>query len=303
MNRTIRRLLILTAAGTLGALTAAGWYGLYHAAPYAILVPYRPPLTDPVYTITPASLGLQYSAFEVDIADSIRLQAWFLPADSARGTIVVLHGIGSLKEHMLGTAAEFVGAGYNVVLYDARAHGRSTGRYCTYGYYEKHDVSRVLDEAVRLFRLSGSYGVLGASLGGAVALQAMAVDRRFACGVVESAFASLDEIVYEYQRWMVGIPFRFVAREALQQACALADFRASEVRPEFAASQIHRPVLLAHGEADERIAISHGRRIFRALASPHKQWIGIPGAGHNGLSEHGGSAYREARLAFFRQWL
>lgn len=300
--KRLYRILLVAAAVLL--VCAVGWYGIYHVAPYAIIMPSRPEPNAQVYALTPEALGLSYSHFSVDAGDSVAIDAWFLPAEGhSKGTVLVLHGIGAIKEHMIGAAAEFVHAGYNAVLFDLRAHGHSTGKYCTYGFYEKRDVSHIIDEVLSRFGAVGPFGVLGGSLGGAVALQAMESDSRIVCGVVESTFASLDDIVYEYQQQMLSIPFRFVAHEALAQACVLAKFSADSVRPEVSAAHIRQPVLLAHGEADERINISHGRRIFRALASPHKVWVSVPAATHNTLVEHGGDEYRQKRLKFFDQWM
>lgn len=300
----LKKVLLITALFLL--LTIAGsYYGIYHVAPYAIIMPYRPPANDSVYALTPAHLGLQCERFTVAADDSIQLEAWFLPARSSPvyGTILMLHGIGGVKEHLLGGAAQLTQQGFHVLLYDSRAHGHSNGRYCTYGYYEKYDVSKVLDEAMRRFGSINPFAISGNSFGGAVALQAMAIEPRFVCGVVESTFAVLDEIVFDYQRQMLHIPFHFVAREALAQACRIARFEARAVQPVQSAARVSCPVLMIHGDADERINIRNGRRIFAALASPQKQWLAIHHAGHENLARIGGLNYDTTRLNFFRYWL
>lgn len=296
---------IFTLLGVFLLLAGAVYYGVEHVAPYAIIMPYRPPPDDVRFTITPTHGGMAYSSFTVATHDSLQLDCWFVPAtgDSLRGTVLLLHGIGDTKASMLGGAASLVQAGYNVVLYDSRAHGRSTGRYCTYGFYEKRDVSRVLDEVVRLYGGCEPFGIMGSSFGGAVAVQALAADKRLRCGIVESTFTVLGDIVYAYQQQMLGIPFRWVADEALAKACTLAQFSADSVCPECSAARVEQPVLVVHGTADERINITHGRRIFQALASPHKQWLAVSGAGHLDVAQRGGEMYQQAKLSFLNQWL
>lgn len=286
-------------------VAGAVYYGVYHVAPYAIIMPHRPDTSDVRSTIIPTQCGMAYSAFTVTTRDSIRLSCWFLPTsgDSLRGTLLLLHGIGDTKGSMLGGAAFFAQAGYNVVLYDSRAHGHSTGKYCTYGFYEKRDVSLVLDEVVRRYGSCEPFGIAGSSFGGAVALQAMAIDKRLRCGIVESTFTVLGDIVYAYQQQMLGIPFRWAADEALAEACVIAHFDAAQVCPECAATQIEQPVFVIHGDADERISIANGRRIFQALVSPHKQWLAVHGAGHLDVPQHGGEPYQQAKLSFLNTWL
>jgi len=31
------------------------------------------------------------------------------------------------------------------ILVDSRAHGQSEGEYCTYGFYERDDISKIID--------------------------------------------------------------------------------------------------------------------------------------------------------------
>jgi pimeloyl-ACP methyl ester carboxylesterase len=56
-----------------------------------------------------------------------------------------LHGISDNRRGAEGLAARLGPLGYDVLAYDSRGHGRSQGRFCTYGYYEKRDVSAALD--------------------------------------------------------------------------------------------------------------------------------------------------------------
>ena len=57
---------------------------------------------------------------------------------------------------------------------------------------------------------------------------------------------------------------------------------------------IEAPLLIVHGEADRTVPVTHGRRLLEA-ATPPKQGMFLPGAGHNDLPAHGSS---EAALEF-----
>ena len=56
--------------------------------------------------ITPSKLNLKYSDFNITVEDTISLKGWFIFSKSTRpkGTIFLLHGIGSNKVAMLENA-------------------------------------------------------------------------------------------------------------------------------------------------------------------------------------------------------
>jgi pimeloyl-ACP methyl ester carboxylesterase len=126
-----------------------------------------------------------------------RLEGWrFRAAGERQGLVLYLHGIADNRQSGIGVARRLVAQGYDVYAFDERAHGRSTGEACTYGYLERHDVSRALDAlgAPRAI-------LLGHSLGASVALQAAAVDPRVRGVVAASSFSDLPTIVRERARW------------------------------------------------------------------------------------------------------
>lgn len=286
----------------------AGYIGIQHVAPYAVLQPPRitpEQLRQHRAKTTPADYGLQASIFDVQVADSILLKGWYIHAnrDSCKATIIMLHGIASCKEHQLGAAAMLADSGFNTIIYDSRAHGESGGQFCTYGYYEKHDLSAIIDTAQQRFGSDQRFAVWGNSFGGAVALQAMAVEPRIHCGIVESTFAAFPETARDYMARVTGIGFRFISDAALQRAGELADFQPFAIHPALSARKISQPILLIHGDADEKIPIEYGRRIFDNLASLEKEWYPVSGADHHGLWQAGGEQYKEKVFKFFRKHL
>ncbi|MBN2371234.1 MAG: alpha/beta fold hydrolase [Vicinamibacteria bacterium] len=218
------------------------------------------------------------------INNSVRLRGWLLRAGAPHhGLIVYLHGIADNRQSGLGIARRFVPRGYDVLIYDGRAHGASTGQHCTYGYHEKRDLSLALD---RLGSERGSTVVLiGHSLGAAVALQAAAVEPRVSHVIAVSSFSDLDSIVRDRAPW-------FVTSQDVTAAMALAsrrgDFIPAEASPRRSATMIRVPVLLVHGECDRETTADHSRRIFDSLSSP-KELVIVPGADHDHILSHDGA--------------
>lgn len=196
---------------------------------------------------------------------------WFHGAGPKKGTIVYLHGVGDNRGSSIGIASHFVPRGFDVIAYDSRAHGESQGDACTYGYYEKRDLSRVLD------KVEGKPIILlGSSLGAAVALQAAAADRRVGAVVAIAAFSDLRTAANERAPFFAS---KGNVNEALRIAEDTAHFRVDEASPVAAAGRINVPTMLIHGDHDVETPSAHSLRIFAALHEP-KRLVLVPNRGH-----------------------
>jgi uncharacterized protein len=171
-----------------------------------------------------------------------------------------------------GVVERFGRRGFDVVAYDSRAHGDSEGEACTYGFFEKRDLHRVLDSVG-----PGPIVLIGTSLGAAVALQEAAEDPRVTAVVAAETFSDLRTVATE------RAPFFFtdgVIRRAIVLAEERGRFRIDDVSPAAAAPRIKIPVLLIHGAEDADTPPDHSRRVLTALAGP-KRLILVRDALHN----------------------
>ena len=249
---------------------------------------------------TPSDLGLGYQQFDVTMDADVKLEGWYIQADlPVRGTILYLHGVGDCKIDGLHAAKLFHDDRYNVFLYDARRHGASGGDFCTYGYYEKSDVSRVIDFLAKTVNPAlKSVGIFGTSMGAAVALQAAATDKRITAVVAENSFTTLRSIFDDYQKRMIKLPLHYLRNIVILRSEFLARFRASDVSPISAVQNVHVPVLFVYGEQDHLINCKYSLQLYEAANKP-KAIYPIPGATHNNTWLIGGSTYEKSVLKFF----
>jgi pimeloyl-ACP methyl ester carboxylesterase len=206
--------------------------------------------------------------------DGVALAAWHFPAQGRPLgiTVVYLHGFGDNRGSSLELAQRLVPRGFDVVAWDGRAHGESSGEACSYGFHEKRDLSLVLDQlgARRVI-------LIGCSLGAEVALQAAPDDPRVVGVLASATFASLRAVVHERAP-------RATRSAAVEAALAEAEreggFDAARVSPVLAAERIRVPVLLVHGEKDPWTRAAHAERIYEALPGPKRLRV-VAGAGHD----------------------
>ena len=123
----------------------------------ALLHPQRRPMTR--------QPNAEFDAVEF-AGTGVKLKGWWFHTPNKRGTVVFLHGVADNRGSAVGIADHFLARGFDVVAYDSRAHGESEGEACTYGFYEKQDLWRVLDRVdVR------PIVVMGTSMRAAIALR------------------------------------------------------------------------------------------------------------------------------------
>ena len=209
---------------------------------------------------TPAARGVPYDEVVIATSDGQKLSAWWVPADKARGTVLLFHGNAGNISHRIDYALMFRRLGYSTLLVDYRGYGRSTGTPTEEGTYIDADAAwrwltttqRVRERDVVLF---------GESLGGGVASW-LAARHEVRALILASTFTSAVDLGSELYPFL---PVRFVSRIRYDTLRRLRDVRA--------------PVLVIHSPDDDIVPFRHGRRLFDAARDP-KAMLEVAG-GHN----------------------
>lgn len=210
----------------------------------------------------------------------------------AKGTVLLLHGIRSKKEYFMTRSNWLAQNGFNAVAIDSRAHGESSGQYCTFGVKEKKDVKSWVDLLIAKKEISLNIGLWGQSLGGAIGLQALAYDNRLKFGIIESTFSDFKTIATHYFEYHLGFELKWATNYLIERSGEISDFDITDAQPYKYCSEIHQPIILVHGNRDKRINIKYGKANFEQIRSLNKEFIEINNAGHLDISEIGGLSYK-----------
>lgn len=242
---------------------------------------------------------LDVDTLKLDAQDGLELCALWCNANTSeiKGTILMIHGIGSCKDHYIPKAEWLADLGFNSLLVDLRSHGMSEGDYVTYGYNEVPDLQLFLDKIHQEYHVD-QVGVWGQSLGAAISLQLMAKDKRVTYGIIESTYCTFDEVVHDYSARMFGLPLGWLNDYVIWRSQSVASFDKSGVHPEEACKKIEQPVLLVHGTSDDRIDVKYAHRNFKALASEQKELYLVKGANHVNVWDTGGDTYNQKCIEF-----
>ncbi len=276
----------------LSAAVLVGYFFIYHFLPYSPIKPIRikSELMNKFNDKEMLIKDLNPKKMQFLTKDSLILKAYYIQTEQTqkKGTIILLHGISDCKESLLNIAIFFNKIGYNTLLPDMRAHGESEGKYCTFGYYEKFDIKVMIDSLIKLDTIK-NIGIWGNSLGGAIAIQAMGIDKRIKFGIIESTFDKLKNVILEYSADMfLGLKINWLVEIILEESNRIANFDYSSVLPVESSRNITQPILFFHGDKDDKIPIEFNRKNFNAVKSSIKKFIVIKGAGHFNLWNVGG---------------
>ncbi|HTS19698.1 MAG TPA: alpha/beta fold hydrolase [Verrucomicrobiae bacterium] len=237
------------------------------------------------------------------------LSVWIVEpsAGAPHATVLVCHGLHDQKRSLLPVAKHLAADGYRAVLVDLRGHGRSSGRWLTYGFVEAADLSQVLDALERENLLTGPVGVYGTSYGAACALMVAGRDPRVRAVVSVAPFTTMQDEVPYFIRHSSKVPRWFITDEtiarAINDAGKLAGFDPKQASPLTAIQNTQAHVLLIHGEPDEKVSTEYSRQLH--AATPRlSQLMLIPSAGgHDLLFRDRGGAIARATQAWFKEWL
>ena len=234
---------------------------------------------EPGETTTPADFGVEFEAKTVTTADGERLHAWLLHGRLPRALIVYCHGNGGNLSVWAPILSDVARHGYDVLAFDYRGYGLSTGRPSEQGLYR--DTTAIIEHAWSLPGASERVVYWGRSLGSAVA--AYAGTRHAPDGIVIEA----------------GFPD---ARALLRTSPVLAFLGLfSTYRFPTAAflDRVQRPLLVIHGDRDRIVPFALGRALFERTHEP-KTFVAIPGGDHNDERPADEHAYWGAVDAFIR---
>ncbi|WP_129673208.1 alpha/beta hydrolase [Candidatus Chloroploca sp. Khr17] len=293
---SLRSLLLTTALGLAGGAVGATWYVTNRVSPE----PSRSFMDS--YTFTPWELGIPFETVSFVARDGLRLRGWWLVHEAARGVVIGCHGHGGSKDDLLGIGSQLWQAGYSVLVFDFRGRGDSDPWPQTLVSREVDDLhAAVAFAAERAPALP--IGVVGFSMGAAVALLAAASEPRIAAVVADSAFTSGSDVVAHGIRATLRIPAAMLVVAADELVHRRHGYRFSHVRPLDAISQLApRPVMIIHGQDDSLVPVAHAHRLYAAASEPRTLWV-VPGVEHCGGYFLDRPEYCHRVRSFFAQYL
>ncbi|WP_299123434.1 alpha/beta fold hydrolase [uncultured Winogradskyella sp.] len=231
--------------------------------------------------------------------DGLNLSALLTRAtiDSIKGTLILVPNSSSNKYTLLDFSEFLAKRGYNSVAVDLRGYGESEGKFCTYGVKEKKDIQSLIDRLHQYENIE-PIGIWGNSLGAAVAIQAMGIEKRIKFGIVESTFTDYKTSMDTYFTRLTKVKLKPLTNYIVDRSGSIGDFDVDDASPIKYAENVTQPIIIAHGEKDKVFEVKYGKENFDKIKSINKKFIVIDSAPHTYLWEVGGEEYFEKVMLF-----
>ena len=164
-------LLLISIGLSIGFLVIWGSCLGTHVTPEPVATEARPGFVESITKGKEWFFSQNPQEAEIVSHDGLRLHAYYLSADS-QNTIIMMHGYRSGPAHEFAPMFRFYHElGYNLLVPDQRAHGKSEGKYLSFGILERLDVCRWAEYLNDRYAPKNIF-LIGASMGGAAVCMA-----------------------------------------------------------------------------------------------------------------------------------
>ena len=219
-----------------------------------------------------------YEEVLIPTSDGEKLHGWLHRRRDASWTVVIFHGNAGNLSVQESLMTPFLDLGLQVLLFDYRGFGLSSGTPTEKGLIEDGKaVVRFLETELQLSRQQLVY--FGKSLGTGVAVQ-LAARQPPARLILESAFDSLASVGQDHYFFL---PVRWLMRDRFDVTSVISD--------------VACPILFFHAERDEIISPRRGKKLF-SLAPEPKKFVILPNARHNDPPQSFPSIYQDSLREF-----
>jgi dipeptidyl aminopeptidase/acylaminoacyl peptidase len=249
----------------------------------------------------PAEYGLEFEEVTFKAVDGLQLQGCWIPVPDSERAVIILHGHGGSLDWDIHRAPALNTAGFNVFLFDFRAHGRSQGRLATFGYLERQDVLGAVEflqqrSVKRIGLLGFSYGGMASMLAAPICPDVHAVVTDGGPARLRTALAARAVELY-LPRWLAGpLAWLIVAITSVRLGVNL--FHYEPVR--WVGKIAPRPILFIHGELDQYCPDFDD--LYAAAGEPKEVWR-LAGVNHTKASETNPEEFHRRVIEFFDQYL
>ena len=236
--------------------------------------------------------------------DGLKLSAYYLPAKKEQHkTAIIAHGYMGQATDMPQYAKIYHDLGYNVLMPDARGHGKSEGDYIGFGWDERKDYLQWINRIIKKDPQS-EIVLHGVSMGAATVMMTSGekLPDNVKAFVEDCGYSSVKgELGYQLKE-MFNLPaFPLIPVTSLVTKVRAGYFfgEADTIKQ---LKKNTRPMLFIHGDKDDFVPYFMLDEVYKATKGPKEQYV-VHGAKHAEALSSNPSMYQKKVTEFIQKYV
>ncbi|MGX7244385.1 alpha/beta fold hydrolase [Enterococcus quebecensis] len=253
------------------------------------------------------------TVFDEPTQTNLKLHSYYVDNQSDK-TAVVHHGYRSNSMNIMEEAQFLYELGYNVIIPDARSHGKSEGTYIAFGAYERNDINAWINQELEV-KPNQKIVLLGVSMGAATVMMSQETPHPNVEAVIEDCgYYSIEQQARDVMRLITSklqyIPLvnkvdwyncenELIDSLNNQFVKPILKVDLFSIAPLNSVSKSNVPKLFIHGSADWFIPPVAKDKLYTASLG-YKDQLTVPNAGHAVNLKVGGNLYKDKVSSFLK---
>ena len=243
----------------------------------------------------------------IDSEDGLKLHAFLINVENAKGVVIIFHGYRSFGTRDFCLQLPIIHeAGYNIMLVDQRAHGKSEGKYICYGTKECNDAVLWRKKASEIYGDEMPIALFGLSMGGATVLMASGEipndDKQVKCVIADCPFYDAQGII-THVLWKYFKIYPKPIIHFVKFWCRfVADFNLNSPTCSEQAKKSSLPFLIFHGKNDEFVPTECSIKLAKEIGESAKLVL-VDEARHAEAIYYNGELYKAELLTFLSKYM
>ena len=244
------------------------------------------------------------SDWQLTSNDGLKLSAYYLPAKKEQHkTAIIAHGYMGQATDMPHYAKIYHDLGYNVLMPDARGHGKSEGDYIGFGWDERKDYLQWINRIIKKDPQS-EIVLHGVSMGAATVMMTSGekLPDNVKAFVEDCGYSSVKgELGYQLKE-MFNLPaFPLIPVTSLVTKVRAGYFfgEADTIKQ---LKKNTRPMLFIHGDKDDFVPYFMLDEVYKATKGPKEQYV-VHGAKHAEALSSNPSMYQKKVTEFIQKYV
>lgn len=246
----------------------------------------------------------QYEDREILSFDRLRLHGYLcLQREPSKKWVILVHGYDDSGLWFGREALAFYQAGFNLLLPDARGHGKSQGTYVGMGWHDRLDIKKWICWLIKQYPES-EIVLYGVSMGAASVMMAAGEELppNVKAAVEDCGYTSAWSVLsyqMKSQFHLPAFPFLYCADLVARIRAGYGIKDADALK---CVARTRLPVFFIHGTEDRFVPFKMMKELYDACKS-QKECLAVKGAAHVEASLAGGDAYWKAVFRFLGRYV